>query len=198
MKDILDSLSGIGVSRHYKKGNIIFYEGEYAKYFFILKSGIVRVYKSISHTRELTINRFYPLSFIAEMPAFKDIAYPASAICEEDCEILEINFLDFKDLCLKDNNFSFLMISSLFEKIGILERGLLQNSMELRSRLIHFLLENENDLSRISQRKIAFMLNVRAESLSRILKEFREKNFISTNKGKIEILNKDALQDEIW
>ena len=90
------------------------------------------------------------------------------------------------------------MISSLFEKIGILERGLLQNSMELRSRLIHFLLENENDLSRISQRKIAFILNVRAESLSRILKEFREKNFISTNKGKIEILNKDALQDEIW
>ncbi len=198
MKNILETLSGISVSRHYRKGNILFYEGEYAKYFFILKSGIVRVYKSISNTRELTINRFYPLSFIAEMPAFKEIQYPASAICEEDCEILEINFLDFKDLCLKDNNFSFLMISSLFEKIGILERGLLQNSMELRSRLVHFLLENENELSKISQRKIASMLNTRAESLSRILKEFREKNIISTTKGKIEILNRDAIKDEIW
>lgn len=198
MKDILSILSNISINKHYKKGNILFYEGEYAKCFFILKSGVVRVYKSISSTRELTINRFYAMSFIAEMPAFKEIAYPASAICEDECEILEVNFCDFKNLCIKDSEFSFLMISSLFEKIGILERGLLQNSMELRSRFIHFLLENENDLSNISQRNIASILNTRAESLSRIIKEFRNKNLISTNKGKIKILNKDAMEDEVW
>ncbi|MDE5591820.1 MAG: Crp/Fnr family transcriptional regulator [Helicobacter sp.] len=197
MQDIFSILSDIGCKKRHPKGDILFYEGEYPKCFFVLYSGVIRVYKSVSKTRELTINRFYPVSFVAEMPAFKGIKYPASAVCEEDCEVLEVNFADFKALCLKDSQFSLLMIESLFEKISILEYGMLQNSVELKSRLIRYLLEHERDLSKISQRKMALTLNTRAESLSRIIKDLKSKSLILTHKGKIKILDKELLQDEI-
>ncbi|HEF3474613.1 TPA: nitrosative stress-sensitive transcriptional regulator NssR, partial [Campylobacter coli] len=124
--------------------------------------------------------------------------YPANAICEEYCEILEIDFEDFETLCSQNKEFNFLLISSLFEKIKILEKKLLENSLDLKSKLARYLLENEKNLAQISQRQIAVDLSVRAESLSRILKEFKNSELIETKKGKIEILDKEGLKKGLW
>ncbi|EAI0757860.1 nitrosative stress-sensitive transcriptional regulator NssR, partial [Campylobacter coli] len=126
------------------------------------------------------------------------LRYPANAICEEYCEILEIDFEDFETLCSQNKEFNFLLISSLFEKIKILEKKLLENSLDLKSKLARYLLENEKNLAQISQRQIAVDLSVRAESLSRILKEFKNSELIETKKGKIEILDKEGLKKGLW
>ena len=55
--------------------------------------------------------------------------------------------------------------------------------------------ENRGVFESILQKGLGESVSKECENIP---KEFREKNFISTNKGKIEILNKDALQDEIW
>lgn len=187
----------IGTKKRYNKGNILFYEGEVAKKFFIITRGMVRIYKNLSTTRELNLHCFEPFSFIAEMPAFKGEKYPASAVCEEECEICEIDFETFKNLCLRNTEFGFLLIASLFEKIGILERELLQGAMAVKNRLIRYLLENEENLKHLSQRQIASYLNIRAESLSRSIRELKESGFIATNKGKIVILDLMKLRNEI-
>ncbi|EAH9137382.1 Crp/Fnr family transcriptional regulator, partial [Campylobacter jejuni] len=53
-------------------------------------------------------------------------------------------------------------------------------------------------LDTISQKQIAIDLNVRAQSLSRMLKELKISELIDTKKGKIEILNKDMIIKELW
>lgn len=186
-------LKEISVQKSYKKGNILFYQGERARRFYLLLSGKVRVYKSVG-AKELTLHHFYAGSFIAEMPAFKELDYPASAECESDCALLEIDFKAFKELCLRDNQYSFMMILSLFEKIKILENKLLQSAQSLKARLIHYLLK-QNDLSQITQRKIADELGVKAESLSRTLKELKELGLITTNKGKVQICDESTLKE---
>lgn len=132
------------------------------------------------------------------MPAFKKLNYPANAIFEEDGEILEIDFINFQNLCSENKEFNFLLISSLFDKIKILEKKLSQNALDLRTRLLKYLLENEKNLDTISQKQIAIDLNVRAQSLSRVLKELKISELIDTKKGRIEILNKDMIIKELW
>ncbi|EEO6971636.1 nitrosative stress-sensitive transcriptional regulator NssR, partial [Campylobacter jejuni] len=137
-------------------------------------------------------------NFIAEMPALKKLNYPANAVFEEDGEILEIDFINFQNLCSENKEFNFLLISSLFDKIKILEKKLSQNALDLRTRLLKYLLENEKNLDTISQKQIAIDLNVRAQSLSRVLKELKISELIDTKKGRIEILNKDMIMKEFW
>ncbi|EAB5310614.1 TPA: nitrosative stress-sensitive transcriptional regulator NssR, partial [Campylobacter jejuni] len=131
-------------------------------------------------------------------PAFKKLNYPANAVFEEDGEILEIDFINFQNLCSENKEFNFLLISSLFDKIKILEKKLSQNALDLRTRLLKYLLENEKNLDTISQKQIAIDLNVRAQSLSRVLKELKISELIDTKKGRIEILNKDMIMKELW
>ncbi|HBD2732464.1 TPA: nitrosative stress-sensitive transcriptional regulator NssR, partial [Campylobacter jejuni] len=131
-------------------------------------------------------------------PAFKKLNYPANAIFEEDGEILEIDFINFQNLCSENKEFNFLLISSLFDKIKILKKKLSQNALDLRTRLLKYLLENEKNLDTISQKQIAIDLNVRAQSLSRVLKELKISELIDTKKGRIEILNKDMIMKELW
>ncbi|EDP0118164.1 nitrosative stress-sensitive transcriptional regulator NssR, partial [Campylobacter jejuni] len=131
-------------------------------------------------------------------PAFKKLNYPVNAVFEEDGEILEIDFINFQNLCSENKEFNFLLISSLFDKIKILEKKLSQNALDLRTRLLKYLLENEKNLDTISQKQIAIDLNVRAQSLSRVLKELKISELIDTKKGRIEILNKDMIMKELW
>ncbi|EAJ9027290.1 nitrosative stress-sensitive transcriptional regulator NssR, partial [Campylobacter jejuni] len=128
----------------------------------------------------------------------KKLNYPANAIFEEEGEILEIDFINFQNLCSENKEFNFLLISSLFDKIKILEKKLSQNALDLRTRLLKYLLENEKNLDTISQKQIAIDLNVRAQSLSRVLKELKISELIDTKKGRIEILNKDMIMKELW
>lgn len=188
MQKYLKILEKIGRKKHYQKGNILFYEGEKAVCFFVLLEGKLRVFKSFSNFKEINLHFFTPVSFVAEMPAFKGINYPASAICESECEILELQFSDFEALCKEDMQFSFLLITSLFEKIHILEQDLRTHSLELKERLKFFLNSNEKELSTLTQRQIADKLNTQAQSLSRVLKELKNEGFLKTNKGKIELL----------
>ncbi len=193
MREFIQEFEKIGIKRQCKKGNILFYEGDRAKSFFLLLSGRVRVYKSPAN-KELTLHLFEPLNFIAEMPAFKQGFYPASAICETNCELLELEFNAFKGLCEDNIEFALMMMGSLFEKIKILEKELSQVSISLKERFINYLLENEAILPRLMQRQISTELNVRVESLSRTIKELKNAGLIGTDKGKIQLLDKDGLR----
>ena len=95
MEQYLTALETLGQKRHYKKGNILFFEGEIPNNFFFLLEGKIRVYKSLDLGIEKTLHIFYPTNFIAEMPSFYGSPYPASAICEED-KIDDIDFNNYK------------------------------------------------------------------------------------------------------
>ncbi|WP_318529652.1 helix-turn-helix domain-containing protein [Campylobacter sp. RKI_CA19_01122] len=88
-------------------------------------------------------------------------------------------------------------MTSLIGKIRILENFIRQKSLDLKSRLVSFLLENEEKLQNLKQKEIAVILNLPPESLSRFLKELKQNELICTNKGKIVILNKEKMQNLI-
>lgn len=185
MEDYIKILYNISYKHSYNKQEILFYEGETPKKLFVLLEWIVRLYKNTENNQETTIHQISHTSFIAEMPTFLNIPYPASAVCVEKCEVLEVSINTFKKLCQEDSNFCLSFIASLCNKIKILENHISQNSKTIEEKLKDFFLQNQELLITLTQKQIAKSLNISPESLSRVLKNLKEKNLIKTQSGKI-------------
>ena len=190
MNDYISKLREIGKIRHYKNGNILFFEGESPCKLMILLKGKVRLNKTFGEAQKILHTLNAPC-FIAEYPALTAQSYPATAICIGECEILEIELRKFRAHTEQNSAFCFELISSLCQKIGILERYITQNAKNLKENLINYLLENSANLP--SQRQIAEILGTNPQSLSRILKSLKDLGAIATDKGKIIILDSHKL-----
>lgn len=187
MQDSIAILSKMGSKRLYAANQIVFFEGEIPKKLLVLISGGVRIYKTHQH-REETLHHIQAPSFIAEMPSFLGLAYPASAVCSCECEILEVPLETFKKQCAQDVEFALAFIASLCHKIAILESHIARTAQSLQERVRHFLLEHRQILPTLSQRQIAQKLNTSPESLSRALRKLKDNGVIAIHKGKIVLL----------
>ena len=103
------------------KDNVLFYEGDEPKYLFLLKKGIVKLYKTSSNDKEILLKYFHSNELIAEVANFEQIPYPATAQSFTDTEVLRIDFGSLKDIIYSDPNLSFLIQTSLIKKIRNLE-----------------------------------------------------------------------------
>jgi CRP-like cAMP-binding protein len=81
---------GAATSR-FEKGEVIFTEGELAKYYYQLETGTVRMYNIGSDGKEYTQGMFYTGQSFGEPPLFIDAVYPAAAVACEQCVLLRVN-----------------------------------------------------------------------------------------------------------
>ena len=91
------------------KDNVLFYEGDEPKYLFLLKKGIVKLYKTSSNDKEILLKYFHSNELIAEVANFEQIPYPATAQSFTHTEVLRIDFGSLKDIIYSDPNLSFLI-----------------------------------------------------------------------------------------
>ena len=192
MQQLIDTLSRIGHTFTHSKGDILFFEGQEATHLRLLKSGKVRLYKSradINLSTQCTIHTINTPQFIAEMPFFMRLCYPANAECIESCEIIRISFDEFCKHCLNDMQMCLLFITSLCQKIKILESHINMSNQTLQERLLSYLQTHKDSLHTMSQKHIAQSLNIAPQSLSRTLKILKNQGIINTHKGKIELVS---------
>ncbi|MEA2046939.1 MAG: Crp/Fnr family transcriptional regulator [Campylobacterota bacterium] len=182
--------------KEYKKGNIIFYEGDQPKKLKLLLDGIVKVYKLDAKGNEVILHFFQPQILIAETAHMQNINYPATAICETDCKLLEIDYALFEKYFLRNPDISFKIIQSLSKKVKALQNVITMNlTMNTFSRVCTFIYENKNHIHELSHRKIASILNITPETLSRNLATLKKDGIVAVNNRKIQILDKDSLFD---
>ncbi len=86
--------------RAYKKGELLFTEGDPCTGLFVIESGKVRIFKSSSNGREQVLTVEGPGSSVAELPLFDGGNYPASTAAIENASIYFISKQDFHSLCL--------------------------------------------------------------------------------------------------
>ena len=93
-------MSNFDEAVHFKKGQVIFAEGEKPAYLYIIVSGKVRVFKE-DGKKLLPINLLTEKDFIGELSMFDDQVRSATAIASQDCEIILIKRSDIRKV-LKD------------------------------------------------------------------------------------------------
>jgi CRP/FNR family transcriptional regulator len=179
----------------YKKGTILFFEGDEAKNMIVLLDGILQVYKTDQKGNKVILHHFFPVDIIAEIVNLEHIRYPASAEFETDGRALIINYELFEKEFLKDPEVSFAFIKSLSKKIKYLENVIATNMvMNSTARVAKFICEHGHEISKLKKSLIAADLNMTPETLSRILKKLSTLGLIEKQKDQIVILDKEGLE----
>lgn len=180
--------------KKYTQGNILFYEGETPYKLHLLLDGILKVYKLDPKGNEVVLHFFQAQTLIAETAHMQKISYPATAVCETDALILEIDYPLFEKHFLRNPEISFKIIQSLSNKIKNLQSVITMNmTMGTLAKICKFFYENEKHLHELSHKKIAAILNITPETLSRNIALLKKKGIICVEKRKISIIDKKEL-----
>ncbi|NVJ52045.1 MAG: Crp/Fnr family transcriptional regulator [Campylobacteraceae bacterium] len=191
----LTLLESISFEKKFSKDELVFYKGEESKYLLLLISGCVKIYRHDFKDNEVTIHNIKASSFIAELANYEKIPYPANCRSEMDSKIIFIDYKKFEEYFLQKNEFLLIFIKSLTKKIKALELFISTNMIEdVDAKIAKFIYDNKDEINTIKQIKIAELLNIRQETLSRKLAKLKKDGVLEDKKGKIEIKNERALK----
>ncbi len=193
----LKRLESISLIKKYGKNEPIFYQNESPKYLSVLLSGEVKIFKTTPKNKEIFLHNIRPVNLIAELANFENINYPASAVATEISEVLRIDYSIFEKEFLLNPKICFKLLKSLCKKMRILNEAISINLMlDSQARVAKLLLDDINLFNSTPNNKIANMLNISAETLSRTISQFRSNGLID-GVSEVEIINKNALMELI-
>jgi len=178
--DELEKIVNISSVKKLSRDNILFYEGEKPQYFYLLLEGFVKFYKTDLKGNEVIMHFFSTPTFIAEMPSFENIPFPATAVVmREESEFLLIEREKFLELLANDTRFTFYIVKSLTHKVRTLEQVINRNLIyDAMTKVCAFIKENPSEVVNSKHKEIATILNMAPETLSRILKRLKTLNII--------------------
>jgi CRP/FNR family transcriptional regulator len=190
-EDTLNKIEKFTTEHTILKDNIVFYEGDDTKYLYLLVSGIIKLYKTSSNHKEIVLKYFHDNELIGEVANFEQIPYPATAKAYTDVEIIKIDFEKLKDIIYSSPELSFIIQTSLIKKIKNLETIISTNLvLDSKERVAKYIYNHTNDFFTTKNILIAEILSVSPETLSRILKFFKDHDIIDVKSKRID---KEAL-----
>ena len=184
----LDYLISISYIKTFKKNNIVFYKGDSSKYMYLLLDGCVNIYKHNIRGNEVILKSVDKTSLIAELANLEELPYPSNCITKEDSTILVIDYKKFKDYFLSNPEFLFLFVKSLTQKLIKLEQILSRHiALNANAKVAKYIYENEKKFNEYSKVNIAKILNITPETLSRIIKKFKNEGVLVLDNGNLSI-----------
>lgn len=191
------NLRGIATEKDLKKGEMVFYEGDESTGFYLLLSGLIKVYKLSVDGKEQILQFIRPNETFGEVVVFSGKAYPAHAEAVQDSRVLLFPRRDFLDFVRSNPNVALVMLAILSER---LRRFTLQvenlSLKEVPSRLASYFLYLSRDEGKgdafsleISKGQLASLLGTVPETLSRILARMKEHGIIQVDGVRIQLLD---------
>ena len=190
-EETIQNVESFTTTQKISKDNIIFYEGDESKHLYLLVKGVIKLYKTSSSHKEIVLKYFHDNELIGEVANFEDIPYPATAKAYSNIEILEIDFIKLKAIIVQNPNLSFNIQTSLIKKIKNLENIISTNLvLDSKERVAKYIYNYADTFFVTKNIEIAEILGVSPETLSRILKFFKDHDIIDIKTKKID---KEAL-----
>lgn len=191
--DVIQKIESFTTEHKVPKDNIVFYEGDEPKYLYLLVKGVIKLYKTSSSHKEVVLKYFHDSELIGEVANFDNIAYPATAKAYSDVVVLKIDFAKLKEIIFQNPNLAFNIQTSLIKKIKNLENIISSNLvLDSKERVAKYIYNHAEDFFETKNIEIAEILGVSPETLSRILKFFKDSKIIDTKKKQVD---RDALLD---
>jgi CRP-like cAMP-binding protein len=182
--ETLAELSAMTTRREYRKGEVLFFEGEQPSALIILTKGVLKLYKTSAQHKEVVLHRFMPVSLIAEVALLHRTPYPASATFETDGEVVLIDSEAFESLFLGNPKLSRVLILSLSKKIRTLE-SLIERSliMDAGERVLSLIESSPELFKTMRHYELANSLNMTPETFSRMIRRLLGEGKIRKDEG---------------
>ncbi len=203
--DKLDKLAENKRIRHYKKKEIIYYEGDFANAIYFINSGRVRTYKINDDAKEYSVALNGPGDFIGYLSILEGDRYMESAETMDDIEILKIQKEEFTDLLFSNREVSNRFIKMLTHNIIEKEEKLLNLAYNsVRKRVADSLIElekkykgesTEDFVMAITRNELASLVGTSTETVIRTLSDFKDEKLIEIKGSKIKILKSFELEN---
>ncbi len=200
-EDQLDALAKIAIAKIYRKGEVIFEEGDEGRGFFVVKSGRVKVFKLSADGKEQILHFFGDGEHFAEVPAFDGQCFPASAATVEKTELLFFPRTAFLALLQQHPTLALAMLAVSARHLRRMAQIIENLSFkEVPGRLAVYLLylsdrngkgeEVELDMTKA---QLAAFLGTIPETLSRVFAKMSQDGLISLDGSRIKLLNLERL-----
>ena len=167
------ALASVCISRHIKKNEMLFHEGDSGDNLFILVTGSVRIFKSGGGDRETVIKLIKPGEIFAEAVLFELATYPASALSLKTGLVYKITKRQFHDLLDKADFRNDFILTLMQKQRYLADRLHAAAAFDVEERLIRFLVDHygkrEEYRFDISKKDIASAIGTIPETLSRVL-----------------------------
>ena len=201
----LEKVSKIYISRQYKKGQIIFFEGEPGEAVYFVKEGKIKIYKADDEGREYILHIFGPGNIFAETVLFGSDPYPANAEAVEDSVIGLIKNRDLEELLKKNTDIAFKIIKVLSKRLRESQENIKnlvfrdtydRTACALHKMALEHGIKTTNGIEvemPITRSELASIVGTSRETVTRMLSEMKRKGIIDMDRQKIIIKNERAL-----
>lgn len=198
----LAKITGIARVVRFKRGQIIFREGDQCPGIYVVGEGAVRVFKIAPSGKEHVLHFAHPGTTFAEVAVIGRFDCPAYADATEDTMCALIPEAGFRRIVNQDHAFCVEMMTGMSRWIrnlvGLLEDLVLRDAT---ARVARHLIESDTTGGAgeftlpMRKKDLASHLNLTSETLSRTLHRLVECSLIETRDQHIRILDLVKLQD---
>lgn len=198
-----DELAMIVTDQVFERGRTIFSEGDEGVGFYVVVSGLVKIYKLSMDGKEQILHIFGSGEPFAEAAVFAGSSYPAHALAMERSRVFFFPRNAFAALIKKNPSLAMNMLAELSRRLKKFSNMIEALSLkEVPGRLAAHLLYlsgQQGDAVEvqltIAKNQLAGLLGTIPETLSRILARLSKRGLITSQGTTITIIDRDGLED---
>jgi CRP/FNR family transcriptional regulator len=202
-REQLADIRRIAVEKTFRKGELIFAEGEEGLGFYVVLEGQVKVFKVSLEGKEQILHFFGPGHPFGEVPVFAGEHFPVNAEATTGTRTLFFPRSAFLNLLEKTPLLAMKMLADLSAKLRQFSTQIENLSLkEIPARLAGYLLyaaeeqgKRDHVTLNISKGQLASLLGTIPETLSRIFAKLSSQGLIQVNGRRIDLLDLGGLKD---
>ena len=180
-------------------GAVPFRHGDSCESFLFVLSGTVRVHMTSETGREIVLYRVEDgqTCILTTCCLMSNEDYPAEAVTESEVSAVVLPAAGFREMVARSTVFRDFVFSTygrrIFDLTLLVEEVAFQN---IDLRLARFLVEAADTRGQLAltHQEVAVELGSVREVISRQLKEFERRNWVELRRGRIDVLDADALR----
>ena len=193
--------------RNFKSKDLIFEEGQQARWLYFIMTGQVKVFQTNEYGKELITRIYNGGEFLGYFPLLTNNSYTNSAACISDATVRLISKDDFSILLFNNRDFAAQFIKMLANRAVDTEKQLIDLAYssvrkKVANALLLFAADHKTDSTQfvsisVSREDLASKAGTAKETLIRTLSDFKAEGLIDIKTKSIVLNDQDALKSLI-
>ncbi|MCU0510896.1 MAG: Crp/Fnr family transcriptional regulator [Anaerolineae bacterium] len=191
----------------YQRDDYIFLEGEAPEALYVVKTGKVKVLRHSTDGKDVVLRMTGPGQLLGSVAVFDGGGYPGTAQAIEDCTLLVIGRNDCLTLVSRYPVFALTVINDMGLRLRSSAEQIRSLAVErVEQRIARTLLKlgqtagADSPEGRVielplTRQDVADMTGTTVETAIRVMSKFRREELIFTRRGKVVLVDLDALQE---